>query len=72
MISFLAYAYGSPNWTMLGLSGHSCFTPQLASGYVTQGDFTFPVRISKLLANPKGTPDKQEDCTGATLSDKRP
>ncbi len=42
MISFLAYAYGSPNWTMLGLSGHSCFTPQLASGYVTQGEFTFP------------------------------
>jgi len=42
MMSFLAYAYGSPNWTMLGLSGHSCFTPQLAAGYVTQGDFTFP------------------------------
>ena len=42
MLSLLAYAYGSPNWTMWGLSGHSCFTPQLAAGYVTQGDFTFP------------------------------
>ena len=38
----LAYAYGSPNWTMWGLSGHSCFTPKLAAGYVIQGDFTFP------------------------------
>ncbi|MGA3128429.1 MAG: molybdopterin-dependent oxidoreductase [Candidatus Korobacteraceae bacterium] len=42
MISFLAYSYGSPNWCMMGLSGHSCFTPQLAAGYITQGDFTFP------------------------------
>lgn len=42
MITLLAYAYGSPNWTMLGLSGHSCFTPQLAAGYVIQGEFTFP------------------------------
>jgi anaerobic selenocysteine-containing dehydrogenase len=41
-ISLLAYAYGSPNWTMWGLSGHSCFTPQLSAGYVTQGDFTLP------------------------------
>jgi anaerobic selenocysteine-containing dehydrogenase len=41
-ITMLAYAYGSPNWTMWGLSGHSCFTPKLAAGYVIQGDFTFP------------------------------
>jgi anaerobic selenocysteine-containing dehydrogenase len=41
-LSFLAYSYGSPNWCQLGLSGHSCFTPQLAAGYVTQGDFSFP------------------------------
>lgn len=41
-LSLLAYAYGSPNWCMLGLSGHSCFTPMLAAGYVTQGDFSFP------------------------------
>ena len=41
-IVMLAYAYGSPNWTMWGLSGHSCFTPRLAAGYVIQGDFTFP------------------------------
>jgi len=41
-ITMLAYAYGSPNWTMWGLSGHACFTPRLAAGYVVQGDFTFP------------------------------
>lgn len=41
-ITLLAYAYGSPNWTMWGLSGHACFTPRLAAGYVVQGDFTFP------------------------------
>ena len=41
-VSLLAYSYGSPNWTMFGLSGHSCFTPQLSAGYVTQGEFTFP------------------------------
>lgn len=65
MISFLAYAYGSPNWTMLGLSGHSCFTPQLASGYVTQGDFTFPDAAQFL-------PDRYDDpewkCPEVTIS----
>jgi len=71
MISFLAYAYGSPNWTMLGLSGHSCFTPQLAAGYVTQGDFTFPDAAQFL-------PDRYNDpewkcpevtvCWGSTLN----
>jgi anaerobic selenocysteine-containing dehydrogenase len=25
-ISFLAYNYGSPNWSQLGLSGQSCYT----------------------------------------------
>jgi len=40
-ILLLAYAYGSPNWTLLGLSGISCFTPRLAGMYVTEGDFTF-------------------------------
>ncbi|MDP2917488.1 MAG: molybdopterin-dependent oxidoreductase, partial [Dehalococcoidia bacterium] len=42
MISMLAFAYGSPNWCMLGLSGHSCFTPSLAAEYITEGDFAFP------------------------------
>ena len=41
-LSFLAYSFGSPNWCMLGLSGHACFTPQLSAGFCIQGDFTFP------------------------------
>ena len=32
-ISFLAYAYGSPNWVQLGLAGQSCYTPA-AGGHV--------------------------------------
>ncbi len=39
---FLAYAYGSPNWTLFGLSGISCFTPRLAAMHMTSGDITFP------------------------------
>ncbi len=39
---FLAYAYGSPNWTLFGLSGISCFTPRLAGMFATVGDITFP------------------------------
>jgi len=37
-ISYLAYAYGSPNWIQLGLAGHACATPRLASTFATQGD----------------------------------
>jgi anaerobic selenocysteine-containing dehydrogenase len=39
---FLAYAYGSPNWTLFGLSGISCFTPRLAAMHSIMGDATFP------------------------------
>jgi anaerobic selenocysteine-containing dehydrogenase len=39
---FLAYAYGSPNWTLFGLSGISCFTPRLAAMHTVCGDITFP------------------------------
>ncbi len=39
---FLAYAYGSPNWTLFGLSGISCFTPRLAAMHTVMGDATFP------------------------------
>ncbi len=39
---FLAYAFGSPNWTLFGLSGISCFTPRLAGMFNTVGDITFP------------------------------
>ena len=38
-ISFLAYNFGSPNWTQLGLSGQSCYTPRLAAMKATMGDF---------------------------------
>ena len=41
-IIFLAYAYGSPNWTLFGLSGIACFTPRLASMFQVHGDPTFP------------------------------
>jgi len=41
-ILFLAYAYGSPNWCMFGLSGASCFTPRLAGMHTIAGDITFP------------------------------
>ncbi len=41
-VTLLAYAYGSPNWCTFGLSGVSCFTPSLAAGYITEGDFAFP------------------------------
>jgi anaerobic selenocysteine-containing dehydrogenase len=38
-ISFLAYAYGSPNWVQLGLAGQSCYTPRLAAMFATMGDY---------------------------------
>jgi anaerobic selenocysteine-containing dehydrogenase len=41
-ILFLAYAYGSPNWTLFGLSGIACFTPRLAAMHTVSGDATFP------------------------------
>ncbi len=39
-ITFLCYAYGSPNLTQLGLAGQSCYTPRLCSMVATMGDFT--------------------------------
>jgi anaerobic selenocysteine-containing dehydrogenase len=41
-IIFLAYAFGSPNWTLFGLSGIACFTPRLAAMHTIEGDATFP------------------------------
>ncbi len=38
-ITLLMYAYGSPNWTQLGLCGHSCYTPRLAAMWATMGDY---------------------------------
>lgn len=38
-ISLLCYSYGSPNWTQLGLSGQSCYTPRLCSQMTKLGEF---------------------------------
>ncbi len=38
-ITFLAYSFGSPNWSQLGLSGQSCYTPRLGSMKAVMGDF---------------------------------
>ncbi len=37
-MSFLAYSYGSPNWTPT-LTGISCYTPRLLAMFATQGDY---------------------------------
>ena len=58
---FLAYAYGSPNWTLFGLSGISCFTPRLAAMHTVCGDITFPdaAQFSPLrYADPQWVPPK--------------
>lgn len=39
-ITFLMYNYGSPNWVQLGLVGHSCATPRMASQVFTHGENT--------------------------------
>ena len=37
-ISYLCYAYGSPNWCQLGLAGQSCYTPRLGAMSMVHGD----------------------------------
>ncbi len=39
-ISFLMYAYGSPNWVQVGLAGHACYTPRLGAMFATQGCYS--------------------------------
>ena len=39
-ITFLMYAYGSPNWVQVGLAGHACYTPRLGAMFVTQGAYS--------------------------------
>jgi anaerobic selenocysteine-containing dehydrogenase len=39
-ISYLCYAYGSPNWVQIGLPGHSCYTPRQGAMFVTNGNYT--------------------------------
>ncbi|MFH0847651.1 MAG: molybdopterin-dependent oxidoreductase, partial [Chloroflexota bacterium] len=38
-ITLLMYSYGSPNWTQLGLVGHSCYTPRQVAMWTTFGDY---------------------------------
>jgi len=39
-ITFLMYAYGSPNWVQVGLAGHACYTPRLGAMFSTQGAYS--------------------------------
>ncbi len=39
-ITFLMYAYGSPNWVQVGLAGHACYTPRLGAMFATQGSYS--------------------------------
>jgi anaerobic selenocysteine-containing dehydrogenase len=39
-ITFLCFAYGSPNWVQIGLAGHSCYTPRQGAMFVTNGNYT--------------------------------
>jgi anaerobic selenocysteine-containing dehydrogenase len=39
-ITFLMYAYGSPNWVQVGLAGHACYTPRLGAMFATQGCYS--------------------------------
>lgn len=38
-ISYLAYAYGSPNWMQIGLGGQACYTPRMGGMFATLGDY---------------------------------
>lgn len=39
-LTFLTYAYGSPNLSQLGLSGQSCYTPRITGSCMTDGTLT--------------------------------
>jgi anaerobic selenocysteine-containing dehydrogenase len=60
-ITYLAYAYGSPNWVQIGLAGHACYTPRLGAMFATQGCYTV-VDCSQFLEkrydDPQWTPPK--------------
>ena len=55
-VSFLTYAYGSPNWCQLGLSGQSCYTPRLGSMKAVIGDFCI-MDASQFLAERYDSPE---------------
>ncbi|MDR2531161.1 MAG: molybdopterin-dependent oxidoreductase [Oscillospiraceae bacterium] len=39
-LTFLTYAYGSPNLSQLGLSGQSCYTPRITGSCMVDGTLT--------------------------------
>jgi anaerobic selenocysteine-containing dehydrogenase len=60
-ITFLMYAYGSPNWVQVGLAGHACYTPRLGAMFATQGQYSVAdcsQFLEKRYDSPEWTPPK--------------
>jgi anaerobic selenocysteine-containing dehydrogenase len=60
-ITFLMYAYGSPNWVQVGLAGHACYTPRLGAMFATQGAYCVldaSQFLEKRYDDPQWTPPK--------------
>ncbi len=60
-ITFLMYAYGSPNWVQVGLAGHACYTPRLGAMFATQGHYSVldaSQFLEKRYDSPEWTPPK--------------
>ncbi len=60
-ITFLMYAYGSPNWVQVGLAGHACYTPRLGAMFATQGAYCVldaSQFLEKRYDSPEWTPPK--------------
>jgi anaerobic selenocysteine-containing dehydrogenase len=60
-ITFLMYAYGSPNWVQVGLAGHACYTPRLGAMFATQGAYCVldaAQFLEKRYDDPQWTPPK--------------
>ncbi len=60
-ITYLMYAYGSPNWVQIGLAGHGCYTPRLGAMFATQGNYSVldaSQFLEKRYDDPQWTPPK--------------
>ncbi len=60
-ITFLMYAYGSPNWVQVGLAGHACYTPRLGAMFATHGNYCVAdcsQFLEKRYDDPEWTPPK--------------
>ena len=60
-ITFLMYAYGSPNWVQVGLAGHACYTPRLGAMQATHGCYAVAdcsQFLEKRYDSPEWTPPK--------------